>query len=89
MSLTDREIRNITPTSKRQRYFDERGLYLEVAPSGGKWWRFKYRFAGKEILSVIPISASAWWAGVASGKYPPAIKLGARTTVWRAEDIIP
>lgn len=48
MSLTDREIRNIAPTTKRQRYFDERGLYLEVAPSGGKWWRFKYRFAGKE-----------------------------------------
>lgn len=41
----------------------------------------------RQILSVIPISASAWWAGVASGKYPPAIKLGARTTVWRAEDI--
>ena len=41
----------------------------------------------RQILSVIPISASAWWAGVASSKYPPAIKLGARTTVWRAEDI--
>lgn len=57
MSLTDREIRNIAPTSKRQRYFDERGLYLEVAPSGGKWWRFKYRFAGKEkrlSLGVYP-----------------------------------
>ena len=28
--------------------FDEKGLYLEVAPSGGKWWRLKYRFDGKE-----------------------------------------
>ncbi len=28
--------------------FDGGGLYLEVAPSGGKWWRLKYRFAGKE-----------------------------------------
>lgn len=57
MSLTDREIRNITPGSKTQRYYDERGLYLEVAPSGGKWWRFKYRFAGKEkrlSLGVYP-----------------------------------
>lgn len=57
MLLTDREIHNIAPTSKRQRYFDERGLYLEVAPSGGKWWRFKYRFAGKEkrlSLGVYP-----------------------------------
>ena len=37
--------------------FDERGLYLEVAPSGGKWWRFKYRFEGKEkriSLGVYP-----------------------------------
>lgn len=40
-----------------------------------------------QILALLPISASSWWAGVASGKYPKAIKLGARTTVWRAEDI--
>ena len=40
MSLADREIRNISPTSKVQRYYDECGLYLEVAPGGGKWWRF-------------------------------------------------
>lgn len=30
------------------RLFDGGGLYLEVAPSGGKWWRLKYRFDGKE-----------------------------------------
>lgn len=41
----------------------------------------------RQILQLIPVSASTWWAGVASGKYPPAIKLGARTTVWKAEDI--
>ena len=28
--------------------FDGGGLYLEISPSGGKWWRLKYRFAGKE-----------------------------------------
>ncbi len=36
---------------------DERGLYLEMPPSGGKWWRFKYRFGGKEkrlSLGVYP-----------------------------------
>ena len=57
MSLTDREIRNISPSDKAQRYYDERGLYREVAPSGGKWWRYKYRFAGKEkrlSLGVYP-----------------------------------
>lgn len=40
-----------------------------------------------QILSVIPISRSAWWAGVKSSKYPAPIKLGANTTVWKAEDI--
>ena len=45
------------------RMFDAGGLYLEVAPSGGKWWRFKYRFGGKEkrlSLGVYPdVSRSA------------------------------
>ena len=30
------------------RLFDGGGLYLEVAPSGGKWWHLKYRYDGKE-----------------------------------------
>lgn len=40
-----------------------------------------------QILALIPISRSAWWAGVRQGKFPKAIKLAAKTTVWRAEDI--
>lgn len=36
----------------------------------------------------LPISKSSWWAGVASGKYPSAIKLGARTTCWRESDVL-
>jgi len=39
------------------------------------------------ILSLIPVSRSAWWAGVKSGKYPKSYKLGPRTTAWKAEDI--
>lgn len=57
MSLTDTAIRNAKPDSKPVRLFDERGLYLEIAPSGGKWWRLKYRFGGKEkrlSLGVYP-----------------------------------
>lgn len=46
--LTDSVIRNFKPLKKVQRVFDGSGLYLEVSPSGGKWWRFKYRFLGKE-----------------------------------------
>lgn len=40
-----------------------------------------------QILALIPISRSAWWAGIREGKYPKGIKLGSKTTVWRAEDI--
>lgn len=40
-----------------------------------------------QILAIIPISRSAWWAGIREGKFPKGIKLGAKTTVWRAEDI--
>ncbi len=46
--LTDVEIKKAKPSSKPIRMFDGGGLYLEVATSGGKLWRFKYRFAGKE-----------------------------------------
>ena len=47
-ALTDAAIRNAKPAAKPLRLFDGGGLYLEVAPSGGKWWRLKYRFGGKE-----------------------------------------
>lgn len=48
MPLTDTAIKNAKASDKPRRLFDANGLYLEVAPSGGKWWRYKYRFAGKE-----------------------------------------
>ncbi len=35
----------------------------------------------------IPVSKSTWWAGVRCGRFPQPMKLGLRTTVWRAEDI--
>ena len=40
-----------------------------------------------QVLTLIPISRSSWWDGIKKGKYPQGIKLGTRTTVWRAEDI--
>lgn len=50
MPLTDTAIKNAKPAAKPVRLFDGEGLYLEIAPAGGKWWRFKYRFGGKEKL---------------------------------------
>jgi hypothetical protein len=46
--LTDSMARNAKPAAKTVRMFDRDGLYLEVSPRGGKWWRLKYRCAGKE-----------------------------------------
>ena len=40
-----------------------------------------------QILAFIPISKSAWWEGCRTGRFPKPIKLGPRTTVWRAEEI--
>jgi hypothetical protein len=48
MPLTDAAVRQVKPSEKPRRLFDGGGLYLEVAPSGGKWWRLKYRVGGKE-----------------------------------------
>jgi integrase len=50
MRLSDTTIRKIKPGEKPFKLFDERGLFLLVTPSGGKWWRFKYRFDNKEKL---------------------------------------
>lgn len=50
MPLTDTAIRNAKPGAKPVKLFDERGLFLIVTPSGGKWWRFRYKFDGKEKL---------------------------------------
>ena len=48
MPLSNTAIRNAKSGVKARKMFDGRGLYLEVAPSGGKWWRLKYRIDGKE-----------------------------------------
>jgi integrase len=48
--LSDTQIRSTKPAAKALRLYDERGLYLEVTPSGGRWWRLKYRHDGREKL---------------------------------------
>lgn len=51
--LTDAHVRKIKPLEKKKRYADEKGLYLEVTPSGGRFWRLKYRFNGRESTLTI------------------------------------
>lgn len=48
MPLSDTAIRNAKPSTKPVRMFDGGGLYLEISPAGGRLWRLKYRYEGKE-----------------------------------------
>ena len=40
-----------------------------------------------QVLSVIPLGKTCWWEGVKTGRFPKPVKLSARCTAWRAEDI--
>ena len=57
MKLTDTNIRKAKPGDKARKLSDGGGLYVLIEPTGGKLWRYKYRFEGKEKL-------------LALGKYP-------------------
>src|SRR5207302_5264276 len=57
MALTDTQIKKAKPKEKAYRMSDSGGMYLWVTPSGGKLWRWGYRFDGKEKLMAL-------------GKYP-------------------
>lgn len=60
MPLTNTSIVSAKPGAKPIRLYDAGGLYLEISPSGGKWWRLKYRFAGRErrlSLGVYPTTS--------------------------------
>lgn len=89
MPLTDTAIRRARPAEKPVRMFDGGGLYLEISPAGGKLWRFKYRFGGKEkrlalgAYPVVPLSGyrdedSGAWIGGAREMRDEARRLLAR-----------
>ena len=51
--LTEMKLKAIKPGAKMARYYDSGGLYLQVSPTGGKYWRFKYRVEKKEKLVAL------------------------------------
>ncbi len=65
MPLSDIKVRNAKPTDKQFKITDGEGMYLLVHPNGGKYWRLKYKFAGKEKI-------------LALGTYPTVSLLEAR-----------
>lgn len=55
MPLSDTAIKNAKPDDKSRKLFDGRGLYLLITPKGQKYWRFKYRYDGKERLLALGV----------------------------------
>lgn len=57
MKLTDSQVRRAKPSDRPWKVTDARGLYLQVMPNGGRYWRFNYQFGGKQktlALGVYP-----------------------------------
>lgn len=73
--LTDTALRKLKPANKTVRLFDAHGLYLEVTPAGGRYWRMKYRFGGKEKR-------------LAFGVYPAVSLAKARADTLAARELI-
>lgn len=71
--LTDVQIRKAKPAEKAYKLSDSGGLFLQVAKSGSKLWRLKYRFRGKEKLLSI-------------GAYPDVSLVEARAAASAAKD---
>ncbi len=55
MALTDTAARSAKPGDKPFKLADEKGLFLLVHPNGSKYWRLKYRFAGKEKVLALGV----------------------------------
>ena len=56
MALTDKQLKSLQADGRRRKYSDAGGvpgLYIEVSPTGRKWWRLKFRMDGKERLLAL------------------------------------
>lgn len=53
MKLTNTMIIAAQPTDRPFKLSDGAGMYLQVMPNGGKYWRFKYRYAGREKILAL------------------------------------
>ncbi|MFA6994713.1 MAG: Arm DNA-binding domain-containing protein [Candidatus Paceibacterota bacterium] len=55
MPLSDTAIKNTKPKEKPFKLADEKGMFLLVNPNGSKYFRFKYRFSGKEKVLALGV----------------------------------
>ena len=58
MPLTDAKVKNAKAGEKMYRLYDKEGLYLQVQPNGSRYWRWKYRFDGKEKVLALGVYGS-------------------------------
>lgn len=55
MALTDTQIKQAQPAEKQYKLTDGAGLFLLIHPNGSKYWRLKYRMAGKEKVFALGV----------------------------------
>src|SRR6516165_9247245 len=55
ISLSDTKVRNAKPRTKQYKLSDGEGLFLVIMPSGSKYWRLRYFFAGKEKVLALGV----------------------------------
>ncbi|MCQ4234238.1 Arm DNA-binding domain-containing protein, partial [Pseudomonas stutzeri] len=53
MPLTDIQIRQAKPGERPRKLSDERGLFIEIRPTGAKLWRYRYKIEGKENVFAL------------------------------------
>lgn len=53
MALTDTKVRAAKPEDKAYTLTDSDGLFLYIHPNGSKYWRFRFRFGGKQHLMAL------------------------------------
>lgn len=77
LKLKQSRIGNTSTDIQQPAYIDS----LSMRSTGVSLYRLP------QVLTRIPVSRSAWFAGIQSGRYPRGRSLGPRTTVWRSDEI--
>jgi len=73
--LTETRLRAFKPKDKPYKVADDRGLYVEITPAGGKLWRFRYRISKLEKKLAI-------------GSYPEISLKDARQATYEARQVV-
>ena len=55
MALTDTKVRSAKPEAKEYSLVDGDGMFLLIHPNGSKYWRFRFRFGGKQHLMAFGV----------------------------------